>query len=95
MSSTADAGPRRPGRRAQAACEVARNRHYDGATVQRQRLLSLVAVIGGSVTAGFGVMQLMFSDSFGYLGLSTLAPPPSMRSSRCCIDSVSWSRHSL
>jgi adenylate cyclase len=72
MSSTADAGPRRPGRRAQAACEVARNRHYDGATVQRQRLLSLVAVIGGSVTAGFGVMQLMFSDSFGYLGFVNL-----------------------
>jgi adenylate cyclase len=55
-----------------AGCEIARNRHYDGATVQRQRLLSLVAVIGGSVTAGFGVMQLMFSDSFGYLGFVNL-----------------------
>jgi adenylate cyclase len=48
-------------------CEVARNRHYDGAVVQRQRLLTVVAVIGGSVTAGFGVMQLIFSNSFGYI----------------------------
>jgi len=55
-----------------AGCEVARNRHYDAATVQRQRLLSVVAVIGGSVTAGFGVMQLIFSDSFGYLGFVNL-----------------------
>jgi len=55
-----------------AGCEVARNRHYDAATVQRQRLLSVVAVIGGSVTAGFGVMQLIFSDSFGYIGFINL-----------------------
>src|ERR1700753_4334429 len=72
MSSIDDAGPHRPGRRVQAGCEVARNRHYDRATVQRQRLLSLVAVIGGSVTAGFGVMQLIFSDSFGYIGFINL-----------------------
>ena len=53
-------------------CEVARNRHYDGAVVQRQRLLTVVAVIGGSVTAGFGVMQLIFSNSFGYIGFINL-----------------------
>src|SRR3984893_16525022 len=55
-----------------AGCEVARNRHYDAATVQRQRLLSVVAVIGGAVTAGFGVMQLIFSDSFGSRGFVNL-----------------------
>ena len=55
-----------------AGCEIARNRHYDGATVQRQRLLSMTAVIGGAVTVGFGVMQLIFSDSFGYLGFVNL-----------------------
>ena len=76
-------------------CEVARNRHYDRAVVQRQRLLNVVAVIGGSVTAGFGVMQLIFSDASGTSGLSTLALSPSMRPSHRCIDSVSWSRHSL
>jgi len=53
-------------------CEVARNRHYDGANMQRQRLLSVAAVIGGSVTAGFGVMQLIFSQSFGYIGFVNL-----------------------
>ena len=53
-------------------CEVARNRHYDRAVVQRQRLLSVVAVIGGSVTAGFGVMQLIFSNGFGYIGFVNL-----------------------
>ena len=95
MSSTADAVPRRLGRRARAGCEVARNRHYDRAVVQRQRLLTVVAVIGGSVTAGFGVMQLIFSNGFGYIGLSTLALSPSMRPSHRYIDSVSWSRHSL
>src|ERR1700743_2043425 len=72
MSSIDDAGPHRPGRRVQAGCEVARNRHYDRATVQRQPVLSLGAVIGGSVTAGFGVMQLIFSDSFGYIGVINL-----------------------
>src|SRR3984957_17248296 len=53
-------------------CEVARNRHYDRAVVQRQRLLNVVAVIGGSVTAGFGVMQLIFSNGFGYIGFVNL-----------------------
>src|ERR1700730_16422244 len=74
MSSTADAGPRATmNLEAQrVGCEVARNRHYDAATVQRQRLLSVVAVIGGAVTAGFGVMQLIFSDSFGSRGFVNL-----------------------
>jgi adenylate cyclase len=53
-------------------CEVARNRHYDGANMQRQRLLSVAAVIAGAVTAGFGIMQLIFSQSFGYLGFVNL-----------------------
>ena len=53
-------------------CEVTRNRHYDRAVVQRQRSLSVVAVIGGSVTAGFGVMQLIFSNGFGYIGFVNL-----------------------
>jgi adenylate cyclase len=57
---------RRPG------CEVARNRHYDGAAAQRQRLLGLAIALGASVTAGFGVMQLVFSESFGYLGIVNL-----------------------
>jgi class 3 adenylate cyclase len=53
-------------------CEVARNRHYDGANVQRQRLLSVAAVIGAIVTAGFGVMQLLESGGFGYIGFVNL-----------------------
>src|ERR1700744_5142320 len=72
MSSIADAGPHRPRRRVQAGCEVARNRHYDRATVQRQRLLTLVAAIGAAVTAAFGVMQLIFSNGFGYIGFVNL-----------------------
>src|ERR1700733_2628221 len=74
MSSTADAGPRATmNLEAQrVGCEVARNRHYDRAVVQRQRLLSVVAVIGGSVTAAFGFMQLIFSNSFGYIGFINL-----------------------
>jgi adenylate cyclase len=55
-----------------AGCEVARNRHYDGANVQRQRLLSVAALIGAAVTAGFGVMQLVFSQGFGYIGFVNL-----------------------
>jgi adenylate cyclase len=53
-------------------CEVARNRHYHGANVQRQRLLSVAAAIAAAVTAGFGVMQLVFSSGFGYLGFVNL-----------------------
>jgi adenylate cyclase len=69
MSSTAVIGvqARRPG------CEVARNRHFDAATTQRQRLLSVAILLGATVTAGFGVMQLIFSQSFGYLGFVNLA----------------------
>lgn len=55
-----------------AGCEVARNRHYDAATVQRQRLLSVAIAIGAIVTAGFGVLQLVFSNGFGYIGLVNL-----------------------
>ena len=40
--------------------------------MQRQRLLSVAAVIAGAVTAGFGIMQLIFSQSFGYLGFVNL-----------------------
>jgi adenylate cyclase len=58
--------------KAQRVCEAARNRHYDGATAQRQRLLSVATAIGAIVTAGFGVMQLLFSNGFGYLGFVNL-----------------------
>ena len=53
-------------------CEVARNRHYDGASVQRQRLLSVATTIGTIVTAGFGVMQLLLGEGFWYVGLVDL-----------------------
>ena len=53
-------------------CEVARNRHYDRAGVQRQRLLSVATAIGAIVTAGFGVMQLVFSNGFSYIGFVNL-----------------------
>ena len=56
-----------------AGCEIARNRHYDRATVQRQRLLSVVIAIGAIVTAGFGVMQLFLGESYRWLGLVNLA----------------------
>lgn len=57
----------------QAGCEAARNRHYDRADVQRRRLLLLATVLGGAIFAGFGIMQLIFSQSFGSLGLVNLA----------------------
>jgi adenylate cyclase len=57
---------RRPG------CAVARNRHYDAATAQRRRLLSVATGLAAIVTAGFGVLQLIFSQSFGYLGFINL-----------------------
>jgi adenylate cyclase len=53
-------------------CEVARNRHYDGASVQRQRLLSVATTIGIIVTAGFGVMQLLLGEGFWYVGFVDL-----------------------
>jgi adenylate cyclase len=49
-------------------CEVARNRHYDGSSVQRQRLLRVAAVIGALVSVGFGVMQLLVGAGFRYVG---------------------------
>jgi hypothetical protein len=75
-------------------CEVARNRHYDGASVQRQRLLSVATAVGAIVTAGVGVMQLVVGGGFGYVGFSTLALPPSTRSSHRCTDLASSSRRS-
>jgi adenylate cyclase len=53
-------------------CEAARNRHYDAATVQRQRLLSVAATIGAIVIAGFGVMQVIVGNDFGYVGFVNL-----------------------
>jgi adenylate cyclase len=53
-------------------CEVARNRHYDAASVQRQRLLSVAAAVGAVVTAGFGVMQLVVGGGLGYVGFVNL-----------------------
>jgi adenylate cyclase len=53
-------------------CEVARNRHYDRAGVQRHRLLSVATGIGATVTASFGIMQLVFSNDFGYIGFVNL-----------------------
>ena len=55
-----------------AGCEAARNRHYDGATVQRRRLLSVAITIGVIVTAGFGVFQLLLGERFWYFGLIDL-----------------------
>src|ERR1700758_1765641 len=55
-----------------AGCEVARNRHYDTASVQRQRLLSVAAAVGAVVTAGFGVMQLVVGGGLGYVGFVNL-----------------------
>jgi adenylate cyclase len=53
-------------------CEVARNRHFDRAGVQRHRLLSVATGIGATVTASFGIMQLVFSNDFGYIGFVNL-----------------------
>jgi adenylate cyclase len=51
---------------------VARNRHYDAASLQRRRLLTVATAVGAIVTAGFGVMQLIFSNGFGYIGFVNL-----------------------
>ena len=53
-------------------CEAARNRHYDRASVQRQRLLRVAITIGIIVTAGFGVMELVLGESLSYFGLIDL-----------------------
>jgi adenylate cyclase len=50
-------------------CEVARNRHYDLASVQRQRLLSVAITIGAIVSGGFGVLQLLLGRGDWYIGL--------------------------
>jgi adenylate cyclase len=55
-----------------AGCEAARNRHYDGATAQRRRLLSVAITIAVIVTAGFGVIQLLLGERFWYLGFVDL-----------------------
>jgi len=55
-------------------CEVARNRHYAGANVQRLRLLGVATAIAAIVTAGFAVMQLFVGEiTFGLVSLSTAA----------------------
>jgi adenylate cyclase len=53
-------------------CEVARNRHYDVASVQRRRLLNVVTAIGVLITAGFGVMQLLVGQGDWYVGIINL-----------------------
>lgn len=40
--------------------------------MQRQRLLSVAVALGAIVTAAFGVMQLIFSNGFGYIGFVNL-----------------------
>jgi adenylate cyclase len=55
-----------------AGCEAARNRHYDRAAVQRQRLLSVATAMGAIVTSGFGVMQLVVGNGSGYIGFVNL-----------------------
>jgi adenylate cyclase len=59
--------------KAQRVCAAARNRHSDGASIQRQRLLSVAIAIGAIVTAGFGVMQLLLGAGFRWVGLVNLA----------------------
>jgi adenylate cyclase len=56
-----------------AGCEAARNRHYHRADVQRRRLLLLATVMGVVITAGFGILQLVFSQSRSYVALVDLA----------------------
>jgi len=55
-----------------AGCEAARNRHYDVASVQRRRLLSVATTIGVIVMAGFGVMQLLVRQGDWYVGFVNL-----------------------
>jgi adenylate cyclase len=54
-------------------CEVARNRHYNVASLQRQRLLTMAAWIGAAITVGFGVMQFLVGAGFWYVGLINVA----------------------
>lgn len=50
------------------ACEEARNRHYDRADAQRRRLLILATVMGVAITAGFAILELVFSQTRTYVG---------------------------
>jgi adenylate cyclase len=57
-------------------CEVARDRHYDRAAVQRRRLLSVVIAIAVFIMVSFGVMQLLLGQgdwSVGFINLGTAA----------------------
>jgi adenylate cyclase len=55
-----------------AGCEASRNRHYDRATVQRRRLLSVTTTIAMVITAGFGVMQLLLGQGDWSVGIINL-----------------------
>jgi adenylate cyclase len=55
-----------------AGCEATRNRHYDVASVQRQRLLSVLTAIGAFVAGGFGAMQLLLGQGDWYVGVINL-----------------------
>ena len=52
-----------------AGCDIARTRHYDVAAVRRRRLLLMATAMGVVITAGFGIMELGFSESRSYVGL--------------------------
>jgi adenylate cyclase len=59
-----------------AGCEITRNRHYDAANVQRQRLLRVVTMIAVFIMLGFGVMQLLLGQgdwSVGIINIGTAA----------------------
>src|SRR5690349_7875389 len=49
-------------------CEESRNRHYDRADMRRRRLLIVATVMGVAITAGFAIMELVFSQSRTYVG---------------------------
>jgi adenylate cyclase len=53
-------------------CEAARNRHYDGASVQRERLLRVAAVIAAIDMTGFGVIEFVFGKGLWYVGFVNL-----------------------
>jgi adenylate cyclase len=55
-----------------AGCEATRNRHYDVASAQRRRLLSVATGMAAIVTAGFGVMQLLVGQGDWYVGIINL-----------------------
>jgi len=55
-----------------AGCEVTRDRHYDVASAQRRRLLSVATTIAVVVAGGFGVMQLLAGQDDWYVGVINL-----------------------